>query len=324
MTNAIRIHEFGGPEVLRWEPVELSEPGIGQVRVRHEAVGVNMVDTYYRTGLYPLELPSGLGSEASGTVTAVGADVEGLAVGDRVAYVSPAPLDAYSQERVIDARWVVPVPDAVDSSTAAAMMLKGLTAWFLLHRSYALNPGDWVLLYAASGGVGLITAQWARHLGAHVIGVVGSEPKRELALAHGCDHVLLMDADIPARVRELTDGAGVAAVYDSIGKDTFFHSLDSLRPHGVMVTFGNSSGPVEPFAPLELARRGSLYVTRPTLFDFVAVRSELELGSVELFGLVEAGDIAIEINQRYPLAEAAAAHRELEARRTTGSSILEP
>lgn len=324
MTRAIRIHGFGGPEVLVWEGVAVGDPGAGQVRVRHEAVGLNMVDTYYRTGLYPLELPSGLGSEAAGLVTAVGPGVAGIAVGDRVAYASPPPLDAYAEERLIDARWLVPLPAAIAADTAAAVMLKGMTSWYLLKRSYRVAPGDAVLLYAAAGGVGLLAAQWAKHLGARVIGVVGSEAKRAKALTHGCDDVLLMSEPIAARVRELTNGEGVAAVYDSIGRDTFFASLDSLRPHGVMVSFGNASGPVEPFAPLELTRRGSLYVTRPTLFDFIGDRSELEQASADLFRAIADGVLAIEIGQTFALADAAEAQRALEARATTGSTILRP
>src|SRR5690606_19761837 len=249
--------------------VEVADPGPGEARVRHTAIGLNMIDTYYRKGLYSMPLPSGLGGEAAGVVTAVGAGVTGLEPGQRVGYASPPPLDGYAEERVIAAKWLVPLPDAIDDRTAAAVMLKGLTAWYLLHRSFKVSPGDPILLYAAAGGVGSLVAQWARSLGARVIGVVGSESKRAVAEAHGCDPVLLADDDIVARVRALTGGRGVPVVYDSIGRTTFFQSLDCLRPHGVMVTFGNSSGPVEPFSPLELSKRGSLYVTRPTLFDFI-------------------------------------------------------
>ncbi|HEX7081123.1 MAG TPA: quinone oxidoreductase [Gammaproteobacteria bacterium] len=324
MTRAVRIERFGGPEVLELRHVEVPEPGPGQVRVRHTAIGLNMVDTYYRTGLYPLSLPSGLGSEAAGRVVATGEGVAALSAGDRVAYASPAPLDAYSEERLIDARWLVRLPQAISDETGAAIMLKGLTAWYLLHRSYRVQPGDFVLLYAAAGGVGLIAAQWAASIGARVIGVVGSEAKREIALAHGCEAVLLASDDIVARVRELTGGAGVPVVYDSIGRATFFQSLDCLRPHGVMVSFGNASGPVEPFSPLELSKRGSLYVTRPTLFDFVRERAELERGTDALFRLVSSGAIRIEIGQRWPLDRVADAHRALEGRRTTGSTVLTP
>ncbi|MFO7285781.1 MAG: quinone oxidoreductase [Gammaproteobacteria bacterium] len=324
MSRAIRIDRFGGPETLRVVEVDVPSPRAGQVRLRHTAIGLNMIDTYYRSGLYALTLPSGLGSEGAGVVVEVGAEVEGLTPGMRVAYVSPPPLDAYSEERVIDAKWLVPLPDAIADDVAAAAMLKGLTAWYLLHRSYRVQPGDFVLLYAAAGGVGLITAQWAKSLGARVIGVVGSEEKRAVAEAHGCETVLLSSDDIVARVRELTDGKGVPVVYDSIGRATFFQSLDCLRPHGVMVSFGNSSGPVEPVSPLELMRRGSLYLTRPSLFHFIGERADYEEGCRELFTRIERGDVRIEIGQRYPLERAADAHRDLEARRTTGSTVLVP
>jgi NADPH2:quinone reductase len=325
MPRAVRFHEHGGPRVLRIEEVAVGEPLAGQVRVVHEAIGLNMVDTYYRSGLYPLELPSGLGGEASGVVAAVGRGVVGLEVGDRVAYASPAPLDAYAQERLIDAKWLVRVPPTIGAKTAAAMMLKGLTCWFLLKRSYVVRPGDWLLLYAAAGGVGLIAAQWAKHLGGRVVGIVSTEEKRRLALAHGCEEVLVAGTEnVVARVRELTGGAGVAAVYDSVGKDTFYQSLDCLRPHGVMVSFGNASGPVAPFAPAELQKRGSLYVTRPTLFDFIRARADLEAGASELIDLVGRELVRIEVRAEYALADAATAHSDLEQRRTTGSSVLIP
>lgn len=324
MPRAVRIDEFGGPEVLKLREVDVDEPGADEVRVRHTAIGLNMIDTYYRKGLYPISLPSGLGGEAAGVITAVGAGVTGLVPGQRVAYASPPPLDAYSEERLIDAKWLVPLPDAIDDRTAAAVMLKGLTAWYLLHRSYRVRAGDTILLYAAAGGVGLLVAQWAKSLGARVIGIVGSESKRAVAEAHGCDVVLLADDDIVARVRALTDGKGVPVVYDSIGRETFFQSLDCLRPHGVMVTFGNSSGPVEPFSPLELAKRGSLYVTRPSLFDFIRERAELEEGCRQFFARIERGDVRVEIGQTYPLERVADAHRQLEGRRTTGSTVLLP
>jgi NADPH2:quinone reductase len=325
MLRAVRFREFGGPEVLRLVDVEVGAPAASQVRVRHHAIGLNMVDTYYRSGLYSLDLPSGLGGEASGVVTAVGRDVTGFAVGDRVAYASPPPLDAYSQERLIDARWLVRIPPTMPAKTAAAMLLKGLTCWFLLKRSYAIRPGDWVLLYAAAGGVGLIAAQWAKRLGARVIGVVSNEEKRALALAHGCEHVLLAANDkIVARVRELTGGAGVAAVYDSVGRETFFQSLDCLRPHGMMVSFGNSSGPVAPFAPAELQKRGSLYLTRPTLFDFIRARADLEAAASELIALVVNGDVRIDIGAEYALADVALAHADLAQRKTVGSTVLIP
>jgi NADPH2:quinone reductase len=325
MTRAVRIHEFGGPEVLRLVDVDLGAPVAGQVRVRHEAIGLNMVDTYYRSGLYPIELPSGLGGEASGVVTAVGKNVTGFAVGDRVAYASPPPLDAYSQERCLDARWLVRIPPTITAKTAAAMLLKGLTCWFLLKRSYVVRRGDWVLLYAAAGGVGLIAGQWAKRLGARVIGIVSTEEKCALALAHGCEHVLLASRDkIVTRVRELTGGAGVAAVYDSVGRETFFQSLDCLRPHGIMVSFGNSSGPVAPFAPAELQKRGSLYLTRPTLFDFIRAREDLDAAASELIDLVVNGHVRIDIGAEYALGDVALAHADLAERKTVGSTVLIP
>jgi NADPH2:quinone reductase len=323
MVRAIQFDRFGGPEVLQYRDVAVAEPGEGQARVAHSAIGLNFIDVYHRTGHYPLALPSGLGGEAAGVVTGVGPGVAQVRVGDRVAYTAPAPLGSYSEERVLDARWLVRLPRGIDDRTGAAMMLKGLTAWYLLKRSYAVARGDWILLYAAAGGVGLIASQWAKHLGARVIGVVGTSRKRELALANGCEHVLLADSDVPAQVKELT-GGGVPVVYDSVGRDTFMQSLDCLRPHGVMVSFGNSSGKVEPFALHELTKRGSLYVTRPTLQDFIRARADLEAGAADLFDLVERGIVEIAVNQTYALADAAAAHRALEARRTTGSTVLIP
>jgi NADPH2:quinone reductase len=323
MTRAIRFDSFGGPEVLRYQNVEVPAPGEGEARVAHRAIGVNFIDVYHRTGLYPLTLPSGLGGEGAGVVTAVGPKVLHVKVGDRVAYTAPPPLGSYSDERVVAARCLVKLPDAIADETAAAMMLKGLTAWYLLKRSYKVAPGDWILLYAAAGGVGLIAAQWARELGARVIGIVSTPAKREIALAHGCEHVLLDGDDIPRRVRELANG-GVPVVYDSVGRTSFYQSLDCLRPHGVLVSFGNSSGKVEPFGLHELMRRGSLFVTRPTLQDFIGERAALEVGAAELFDLVEKRRVAIEVNQKYALRDAAQAHRDLEARKTTGSTVLVP
>lgn len=323
MTRAIRFDSFGGPEVLRYQDVEVPAPGEGEARVAHRAIGVNFIDVYHRTGLYPLTLPSGLGGEGAGVVTAVGPKVLHVKVGDRVAYTAPPPLGSYSDERVVAARCLVKLPDAIADETAAAMMLKGLTAWYLLKRSYKVAPGDWILLYAAAGGVGLIAAQWARELGARVIGIVSTPAKRELALAHGCEHVLLDGDDIPRRVRELANG-GVPVVYDSVGRTSFYQSLDCLRPHGVLVSFGNSSGKVEPFGLHELMRRGSLFVTRPTLQDFIGERASLEAGAAALFDLVEKRRVAIEVNQKYALRDAAQAHRDLEARKTTGSTVLIP
>ncbi len=322
-TNAIRIHEFGGPEVLSWEEVDLAECAAGEARIRHTAVGLNLIDTYHRTGLYPMDLPTGLGSEAAGIVEAVGADVADIAVGDRVVYTG-RPADAYSERRNFDASRLVRIPDSMSDEVAAAVFLKGLTAWYLLRRSYRVADGDKILLYAAAGGVGSLASQWAQRLGAVVIGVVSTAGKAQLAKSQGCDHIIMADDDIPARVRELTGGQGVAAVYDSVGKDTFFASLDSLRPHGTMVTFGNASGPVEPFAPAELAKRGSLYVTRPILYDFIGTRSELLGACDELFEFIGGGDVKVHIGQTYSLKDAAQAHRDIEARKTTGSTVLIP
>ena len=323
MTRAIRFDSFGGPEVLAYREIELANPGPGQARVAHRAIGVNFIDVYHRTGLYPLTLPSGLGGEGAGVVSAVGAGVTHVMPGDRVAYTAPAPLGSYADERIVDAQWLVKLPPGLSEQTGAAMMLKGLTAWYLLQRSYRVAAGEWILLYAAAGGVGLIAAQWARELGVRVIGVVGSEAKRQLALAHGCEHVLLDGDDIPRRVHELS-GGGVPVVYDSVGRTTFFQSLDCLRPHGLLVSFGNSSGKVEPFGLQELTKRGSLYVTRPTLYDFIRDRHALETGAAELFALVEQGKVLIAVNQTYALRDAAQAHRDLEARRTTGCTVLIP
>lgn len=322
--HAIRIDEFGGPEALEWREVALDPPGEGEVRIRHTAIGLNFIDTYHRTGLYPVDLPSGLGSEAAGVIEALGPGVDDLAEGDRVVYAG-RPADAYSEARNFSAERVVPIPESIDDETAAASLLKGLTAWYLLHGSYAVQAGDSILLHAAAGGVGSIASQWAKALGAHVIGLVSTEEKAALARSQGCEHVLMADTDdLAAEVRALTEGAGVAAVYDSVGKDTFFASLDCLRPHGVMVSFGNASGPVAPFSPLELAQRGSLYVTRPVLWDFVASREELLAAAGALFDAIGSGAVKINVNQRYPLREAARAHRDLEARKTTGSTVLLP
>ena len=323
MTRAIVFDSFGGPEVLQYRDVELAAPGQGQARVAHRAIGVNFIDVYHRTGLYPLTLPSGLGGEGAGIVTAVGPGVTHVKPGDRVAYTAPAPLGSYADERNVDARWLVPLPASIEDRVGAAMMLKGLTAWYLLKRSYRVAAGEWIVLYAAAGGVGLITAQWARELRVRVIGIVGTAAKRELALQAGCEHVLIDGDDIPRRVRELT-GGGVPVVYDSVGRTTFFQSLDCLRPHGLLVSFGNSSGKVEPFGLQELTKRGSLFVTRPTLYDFIRERGALEQGCAELFDLVQRGRVRIEVNQTYALRDAAQAHRDLEARRTTGCTVLYP
>ncbi len=323
MTKAIRIKEFGGPEVLQWVDVDVGDPGPGEVRVRHTASGLNFIDTYHRSGLYPLPLPSGLGTEAAGVVEALGADVDEVRVGDRVCYVHRPP-DAYSEARVVPATSLVRVPQGVSDEQAAGMMLKGLTAWYLLKKSYSVKRGDTILFYAAAGGVGLIACQWAAHLGARVIGVVSTAEKADLARAHGCAEVIFADQDVASETRALTDGVGVPVVYDSVGKDTFFASLDALRRHGILVSYGNASGPVAPFALSELANRGSLAVSRPVLFDFIDTPDGLRAGSQALFDVVLAGAVNIEVHQRYPLSAAAAAHRDLEARRTTGSTVLVP
>jgi NADPH2:quinone reductase len=324
MTYAIQIDEFGGPEVMQWREIELPPVAAGTALIRQEAVGLNFIDTYHRSGLYPLELPSGIGTEAAGVVTAIGAGVTGLAEGDRVAYAG-LPPGSYAQERVYPADRLVRIPDGITADIAAASMLKGLTAWYLVRRSYPVQPGDNVLIYAAAGGVGQIACQWAASIGARVIGVVGTEAKATLARANGCqDIVFADDADFVGSVRRLTNEQGVAAVYDSVGKDTFFQSLDCLRPHGTMVTYGNASGAVEPFSPMELAKRGSLYVTRPVIFDFVRERADLESAAAELFELIQAGTITVQVKQKYPLENAAAAHADLESRKTVGATILVP
>ena len=321
-TNAVRIHEYGGPEVLTWEEVDLPKPVEGQARVRHTAIGLNLIDTYHRSGLYPMNLPTGLGSEAAGVVEAIGDGVTDVAVGDRVVYTG-SPADSYSQRRNFAAARLVKIPDSLSDDIAAAVFLKGLTAWYLLRRSYKVQQDDTILLYAAAGGVGSLASQWASKLGATVIGVVSTDEKAELAKSQGCTHIIMADDDIPARVKELTDGRGVAAVYDSVGKDTFTASLDSLRPHGTMVSFGNASGPVDPFSPLELAKRGSLYVTRPVLFAFIDTREELLSACDELFAVMNSG-VQVRIGQTYALQDAAQAHLDIEARLTTGSTVLLP
>jgi NADPH2:quinone reductase len=324
MPKAIRIHEHGDASVLRWEEVEVAAPGPGEVQLRQTAVGLNYIDVYIRDGLYPAgDLPAVLGMEAAGVVEALGEGVTGLSVGDRVAY--PMQLGAYAEVRNIAAGRLVKLPETISDRQAAAIMLKGLTAHYLLFRSYPVQAGDTILVYAAAGGVGLLLTQWARHLGARVIGCVGSAEKAALARANGCDEIILYrDEKIPERVRTLTGGEGVAAVYDSIGRATFSDSLDSLRPFGVMVSYGNASGPVEAFNPGILAAKGSLYLTRPTLATHIATRALLDEGADRLFAAVADGKLHIQINQTYPLAETARAHRDLEARNTTGSSVLLP
>jgi len=324
MTYAIQIDQFGGPEVLKWREIELPSLRPGMALIRQQAVGLNFIDTYHRSGLYPLDLPSGIGVEASGVVEAVADGVDTLVIGDRVAYVG-VPPGAYAQQRVFTADRLVKIPHDISNETAAAAMLKGMTAWYLLRRSHPVQAGQHVLLYAAAGGVGLIAGQWAASLDAHVIGVVSTDKKASLALENGCEHIVRSDdPDFVSHVRELTGGTGVAAVYDSVGKDSFYQSLDCLCPHGMMVTYGNASGAVEPFSPMELARRGSLRLTRPVIFDFIRERADLVAAADELFGLIQAGTITINISRTYPLEEAAQAHIDLEARKTTGSVVFTP
>ena len=322
MTKAIRIHQTGGPEVLQWEEISVGAPGPGQVRLQQTACGLNYIDVYGRSGMYPVgDLPAVIGMEGVGSVDAIGDGVEGLATGDRVAY--PMNLGSYAEQRLIDADKLVKLPDAISDETAAAMMLKGLTAHYLLFRTYPVKAGDTILVYAAAGGVGLILCQWARQLGANIIGCVGSEEKAELAKANGCHHTILYrDEDIATRVREITDGEGAAVAYDSIGQATFESSLNSLRPFGVLATYGNASGKVEPFGPHILAAKGSLYVTRPTLATHISTPALLQEGAERLFSAVSSGQVKINVNQTFPLSDCAEAHRQLEARETTGSTIL--
>jgi NADPH2:quinone reductase len=324
MTHAILLRQYGGPEVLTWESEEVPAPAPGEIAVRHTAIGVNFIDTYQRTGLYPVALPACLGREAAGVVAAVGKRVRGFKVGDRVAYLSAAP-GAYRELRNVAADRAFKLPAQISDDAAAAMMLKGLTAWYLLRRTHRVQKGETIVVHAAAGGVGLILCQWARRLGARVVGIVGSDEKAQLARKYGC-HVTFVSGreDWVADVRKLTKGVGVPVVYDSVGKDTFTQSLDVLRPLGLMVTYGNASGPVPPFAPLELSRRGSLFLTRPTLDHYIATPAALAAAVRELFAVVKSGKVKIRIGQTYPLKEAAQAHRDLEARRTTGSTVLVP
>jgi len=324
MTHAIRFHETGGPDVLRWEEVTVGKPGPGEVRLRQEAVGLNFADTYFRSGLYPVPLPAGMGVEAAGVVEAVGAGVDQVREGDRVTYTGFInTLGAYSTERLVPAAALIRLPDEIECATAAAMTMRGLTASYLMRRIHAFKAGDSILLHAAAGGVGLIVSQWARLLGVTVIGTVSSDAKAEVARAHGCDYVIdYSHENVAQRVRELTDGAGVNVVFDSVGKDTFESSLNSLRRRGLMVCVGTASGPIPAFNPQLLAMKGSLYLTRPALADYIADPAEKNDLAGELFGHVASGRILIEINQRYALEDAAQAHRDLESRKTTGSSIF--
>jgi len=323
MPKAIRIHETGGPEVLRWEEVEVGRPGSGEALIRQTAIGLNFIDTYHRTGLYPLPLPAVLGMEGAGMVEEVGADVTEVKPGDRVAYAGV--LGAYTERRLIAADRLVPLPDSVSDIQAAAMMLKGMTAEYLLLRTHRVQRSETILVHAAAGGVGLIMCQWAKHLGATVIGTVGSDEKAELARANGCHHPIVYTREnFTERVRALTGGAGVPVVYDSVGKDTFLGSLDCLRPLGLMVSFGNASGAVPPFNIGLLAQKSSLFLTRPVLMAYTAKREDLLASARALFEVVESGVVKIKLERTWPLEDAAAAHRELEGRRTTGSTVLIP
>lgn len=324
MTKAVRFHKTGGPEVLQYEDVSVGDPAPDEVRVRNTAVGLNFIDTYHRSGLYPLPLPSGLGVEACAVVEATGREVTWVKPGDRVGYAGGAP-GAYSEVRNIKGDRVVKVPEAVDDRTVAAMMLKGLTVWYLIRRTYRVEKGETVLFHAAAGGVGLIACQWLKALGVNVIGTVGSDEKAKVAKAHGCDHTIVYTREnFVQRVAEITNGRKVPVVYDSVGKDTFMGSLDCLQPRGLLAVFGNGSGPVSAFDLNLLAAKGSLYVTRPTLMTYTARRADLEAGASELFEVVKSGKVKIEINQTYALKDVAQAHRNLEARKTTGSTVLLP
>ncbi|WP_029010843.1 quinone oxidoreductase family protein [Azospirillum halopraeferens] len=325
MVHAIRIHEHGGPEVLRWEEVEVGDPGPGEVRLRHTAVGLNYIDTYHRSGAYKLpQLPAIIGVEGAGVVEAVGEGVSALAPGDRVGY-APGPMGSYAEARLIAADRLIPLPSWIDDRQAAAMLLQGMTVQALLRSVYRVQAGETILVHAAAGGVGLILCQWAKHLGVTVIGTVGSEEKAEIARAHGCDHPIVYTREnFVERVRDLTGGAGVPVVYDGVGQTTFMASLDCLRPRGLMALFGAASGPVPPLDLQVLAAKGSLYVTRPTIFSYTAKREELMASAADLFEVVHAGAVTIAIGQTFPLRDAAEAHRALEARRTTGSTVLLP
>ena len=327
MSHAIRIYETGGPEVMRWEEVSVGEPAPNEARVRHAAVGLNFIDIYFRSGRYPLQLPSGLGLEGAGVVEAVGSAVTEVQVGDRVAYAG-GPPGAYAEVRNLPADRLVKLPDAIDFKTAAAMMLQGMTAQYLLRRTYRVQAGDTILIQAAAGGVGLMVCQWAKALGATVIGTVSSDAKAALARAHGCDHPIIYTREnFVERVKEITGGmgeVGVPVVYDSVGGDTFMKSLDCLRPLGMMVTFGQSAGPVAPVDTQELSKRGSLFLTRPSLFTYIAKRADLVQSAQELFDMVVSGRVKIEVNQTYALKDVAQAHADLAARKTTGSTILIP
>jgi NADPH2:quinone reductase len=324
MPRAIRIHEAGGPEVMRLEEIEVPPPGETEAQVKHTAIGLNFIDVYDRSGLYPQAMPAGLGREGAGIITALGRKVRGFRVGDRVAYVDSAP-GSYAELRNVPAARLVKIPRAVSDEQAAVLMLKGLTACYLLRHTYRAKRGDVIVVHAAAGGVGSLLAQWGRALGAIVIGIVGSEEKARLAKKNGCRHVIVRDAEpIEAQVRVLTRGRGADVVYDAVGRDTFYQSLNCLRRRGLLVSYGSASGPVEPFTPAELVKRGSLYLTRPTLFDYTADRADLDRLARETFAALKKKWIRVDVRQRYPLADAARAHRDLESRKTTGASVLLP
>ena len=321
MPHAIRVHAVGGPEVLKWEKVDIGEPGPGQAKLRQEAVGLNFIDVYHRTGLYPQPIPFTPGTEGAGVVEAVGEGVTHVQPGDRAAYAGP--IGGYAEVRLISADKLVKLPDAISSEQAAGMMLQGMTAQMLLRSVFPVAKGDTILIHAAAGGVGLIMCQWAAALGATVIGTVGTEDKAELARQHGCAHPIVYSRqDFVAEVQSITDGGKLPVVYDSVGRDTFVRSLDCLKPRGLMVSFGQSSGAVDSFSPNILAQKGSLYLTRPTLFTYTATREQLEQSARELFEVVASGKVKVEVQQRFPLKDAAEAHRALQARKTTGSTIL--
>ena len=321
MTKAIRVHETGGPDVLKWEDVDVPEPGAGEALVRQTAAGLNFIDTYQRSGLYPIALPAIMGNEGAGVIEAVGDGVTEVKPGDRVAYHS-AP-GAYAEQRIVPSWLLAKLPDGISDQQGASMMLKGGTAQYLLRQTYSVQAGDTIVVHAAAGGVGLITCQWAKHLGATVIGTVGSDEKAALAKAHGCDHAIVYSReDFTARVKEITDGKGVPVVYDSVGKDTFMGSLDCLQPRGLMVSFGNASGPPDPLNVLALSQKGSLFLTRPTLGHYTPNHAAVLKVANDLFDVVSSGAVKIEINQAYALQDAAQAHRDLESRKTTGSTVL--
>ena len=325
MAKAIRIHQYGGPEVLQYESVEVGQPGPDEVRLRQTAVGLNFIDVYHRTGLYPLpQLPGSLGLEAAGVVESIGSEVESLKVGDRVAYAG-GPIGAYTSERLMPAERLIKIPDSISDIEAASMMLQGMTAQYLIRQIYPVKAGDTILLQAAAGGVGLILCQWAHSLGVEVIGTVGSEAKAELTRAHGCTHTILYQQEtVSERVRELTDGKGVPVVFDSIGQATFMDSLDCLQPRGLMVSYGNASGAVKAIEPALLAQKGSLFLTRPILMHYTASREELVNTANDLIDVVSSGAVKLNVNQQYPLADAAQAQTDLENRKTTGSTVLIP